>query len=120
MENKKCLQCEEVFFGRVDKKFCSDHCRNQYHNSNNRSHRVIREVNKVLKRNRKILLSCNPEGKTRLHRDKLLEKGFNFHYFTSVYTTNSGNQYYFCYEQGYLPLENDFLVLVQKEVSLPD
>jgi len=29
MENKKCLECDNEFVGRVDKKFCSDMCRNE-------------------------------------------------------------------------------------------
>ena len=28
MEIKKCLECDENVIGRIDKKFCSDYCRN--------------------------------------------------------------------------------------------
>lgn len=31
---KKCLECERPVFARVDKKFCSDGCRNAYNNKN--------------------------------------------------------------------------------------
>jgi hypothetical protein len=41
-------------------------------------------------------------------------KGFNFDYFTNVYRTKSGKVYYFCYEQGYLQLKDDYYALVIK------
>ena len=28
MENRTCLECDNIVRGRVDKKFCSDYCRN--------------------------------------------------------------------------------------------
>lgn len=57
----------------------------------------------------------NPFGKTKVPKKKLVDKGFNFNYFTSIYRTKTGNTYYFCYEQGYLPLEDDFYALVKNE-----
>lgn len=33
-EEKECLQCEKLFEGRANKKFCSDTCRAQYHRDN--------------------------------------------------------------------------------------
>ena len=116
MEEKRCLDCGEILRGRVDKKFCSDQCRNNY---NNRTHRddfaVVRKVNAVLKSNYKILCGLNQTGKTTLHRDRLLEAGFNFKYLTSIYKPkSSSNTYYFCYDQGYMELENGMLVLVKR------
>ncbi|MBC7863150.1 MAG: DUF2116 family Zn-ribbon domain-containing protein, partial [Bacteroidia bacterium] len=32
---KKCPECGESYLGRVDKKFCSDQCRNTYNNRHN-------------------------------------------------------------------------------------
>jgi len=43
------------------------------------------------------------------------KRGFNFHYYTNVYTTKSGASYFFCYEQGYLRIENDKYMLVHKQ-----
>jgi hypothetical protein len=45
----------------------------------------------------------------------LAEAGFNFHYYTNVFKTKRGTQYYFCYDQGYVRVENDQFVLVQKQ-----
>ena len=43
-----------------------------------------------------------------------IEKGFDFNYFTSIYTTKAGTVYYFVYNQGYLPLEGDYYALVKR------
>jgi hypothetical protein len=52
-----------------------------------------------------------------MSRDKLLQKGFDFSYFTNTYKTKEGATYYYCYEQGYLPIENNWYLLVEKKES---
>lgn len=114
--NQVCTECGIAFKGRADKKFCSDQCRTSYNNKQKSiEHRYIRDVNLILKKNRRILLHFNPEGKSRVTRDKLKSKGFDFNYFTSTYTTKEGAQYFYCYEQGYLPIEKDQCLLVVKK-----
>lgn len=111
-----CPECGDAILGRADKKFCSDQCRNTFNNSQKRdSTNYMRNVNNILKKNRLILMALNPNGKTKLHRDKLQARGFNFNYFTNTYTTKIGTVYYFCYEYGYLSLEGDFLALVRRD-----
>jgi hypothetical protein len=113
-KTRKCLECKEEFKGRIDKRFCSDQCRNTYNNRNNSdSTNYVRNINHVLKKNRRILAQLNPDGKGKTHRNKLNELGFNFNYFTSLLRTQKGSVYYFCYEYGYLPLENDYFFLVK-------
>ncbi|MGY5850718.1 hypothetical protein [Salegentibacter sp. F14] len=112
---KACLQCGEKVLGRVDKKFCSDYCRNAYHNNLNKDRKnLVRNVNNRLRKNYRILEECNPTEKTTTTKNKLLAKGFNFDYITSIYTTKSGKIYYFVYDQGYLPLDNGFYALVKR------
>lgn len=111
-----CQECGKTFMGRSDKKFCDDFCRNSYHNRQNRGNtRFVRNVNRILSKNRKILAHFNPEDKSKVHRNKLINKGFNFNYHTSTYTTKAGATYYFCYDKGYLPLENDWFALVTND-----
>ena len=113
---KYCQNCKEEIKGRVDKKFCSDYCRNQYNNKQNSdANKYVRNVNNILRKNRRILSKLNPSGKTSVHKNKILEKGFNFNYFTNLYTTKNNKTYFFCYEQGYLELENDYYMLVKKK-----
>jgi hypothetical protein len=53
--------------------------------------------------------------KSKTTRSKLLNKGFDFDYFTSILNTKTGNTYYFVYDQGYMALESDFFILVKKD-----
>lgn len=116
MSEKKCLECGKPIIGRVDKKYCNDLCRNAYNNARNRDQsNLMRRVNGILRKNRSILEALNPDGKGKVGKELLLRNGFNFSYFTNVYTTHTGKQYFFCYEQGYLPIENDFVALVVKK-----
>jgi hypothetical protein len=113
---KKCLECDEPLNGRVDKKFCSDYCRNTYNNKvNKESKNLIRNINNRLRKNYKILSDLNESGKTKVTRTKLLDSNFDFNYFTSIYTTKTGNTYFYLYDQGYLQLENDYYLLIKKE-----
>lgn len=117
MENRYCLDCGEKIRGRADKKFCNDQCRNNYNNrQNGDANAYVRSVTNVLRRNRRILEELIPpeEGKIRLSGKRLQDKGYNFTYHTHTYTTKAGATYVFCYEYGYLPLENDYYMLVKK------
>jgi predicted nucleic acid-binding Zn ribbon protein len=116
MEEKKCLECGEIILGRADKKFCSDYCRNAYNNRMNKaSNNLIRNINNRLKKNWRILEALNPEDKTRVHKSKLLNQGFDFNHFTSIYTTKKQTVYYFVYDQGYLDIGNDYYMLVKRK-----
>ncbi len=112
---KACPECAEKIVGRTDKKFCSDYCRNSYNNKINKdSTNLVRNVNNLLRKNYRILQELNPTDKTKTTKSKLISKGFNFEYFTSIYTTKTGTVYYFIYDLGYLPLENDYYALVKR------
>lgn len=115
MEKKQCPECGEPIIGRIDKKFCSDQCRTAFFNKQNKdSSNYMRNVNRILRKNRQILAELNPEGKTKVKRRTLEKAGFDFEFMTSLYKTEKGTVYYFCYEEGYLELENDFFILVRK------
>ncbi len=114
-ESKQCLACGADIKGRADKKFCDDQCRNAYNNSQNSdANNYVRNVNNILRKNRRILeqLNSDPSGKTKVSKARMLQAGFNFDYMTNVLQTKAGRIYYFCYEHGYLPIENDWFMLV--------
>jgi hypothetical protein len=116
METRECLECKDPLKGRVDKKFCSDYCRNAHNNSVHKdSKNLIRNINNRLRKNYKILSELNVSGKTKVTRTKLYDKGFDFQFFTSVYKTKTGNTYLYIYNEGYLALENDTFLLIRKE-----
>jgi hypothetical protein len=113
---KTCLECTEKIVGREDKKFCSDGCRNSYNNKMNKdSTNFMRNVNNKLRKNYRILCELNVEGKSRTTRNKMMGKGFDFEFFTSILNTKTGNTYYFVYDQGYRVLEDDYFMLVRKD-----
>lgn len=116
MEERICLECSEKVVGRIDKKFCSDYCRNAYNNKvNKESKNLIRNTNNRLRKNYNILSKLNVSGKTKVTRRKLFDKGFHFNFFTSIYTTKTGNIYYYVYDEGYLPLENEVFLLIKRD-----
>jgi len=115
---KNCPECGEKISGRADKKFCSDSCRNAHNNALNRTQKnTIRTTNNRLRRNHRILEKLNPTDKTKVAKSTLLKHGFLFEYCTQILTTKKGATYYFVYDQGYLPLENDWYLLVKRDLE---
>ncbi len=117
-EIKTCLACDKPIKGRSDKKFCDDACRNNYNNElKSITNNQIRNVNNALGKNRRILEELLPEGKemVKTTQEKLLQKGFLFKYVTHLYNTKEGRTYYYCYEYGYLPLDNDWYLIVRRK-----
>lgn len=119
-DSKNCLACGKKLKGRIDKKFCDDYCRNNYNNvqkakSNHSSY--VRNINNTLLKNRKILESILPdtEETAKASKDKLQRLGFHFKYITHIYTTKTNKTYFYCYDHGYLPLENDWYLIVKKK-----
>lgn len=119
-EIKPCLACGKPLKGRIDKKFCDDYCRNA-HNNQQRAKAscspLIRNINNALLRNRKALETVLPvtQETARANKLKLQGLGFQFQYFTHTYTTRNGKIYHYCYDYGYLPLENDWFLVVRKK-----
>lgn len=116
MERRRCLDCEEIVVGRIDKKFCCDQCRNNYNNKQNRdANNFVRNLNGILRRNRRILQRLAANNKAKVSKHKLDSLGFNFGYFTNTYQAISGQTYYFCYEYGYLEIDSHNYMIVLKE-----
>jgi predicted nucleic acid-binding Zn ribbon protein len=115
---RSCKECGEELRGRIDQKFCSDQCRTAYNNNLNRDlNSNIRNVNYILRKNRRILAKLNPYDKRKISRDDLTNLGFDFRYHTKTYTNRKGQTYYFCYEQGYLRLNDTSYYLVKDLIS---
>lgn len=113
---KECLDCGTLLRGRADKKFCDDQCRSNYNNQIKAgSASALRPVNAILRKNHAILTRLCTGNKVRLKKDELLRYGFDLTYHTHLYNTQNGNTYYFCYDYGYLKLENEMFLLVRKD-----
>lgn len=114
---KQCLQCGNKIAGRTDKKFCNDYCRNAYNNQlKSANSPLVRNINNALVKNRRILEAMlGGEKMVKQPKEKFLNQGFSFKYFTHQYTNQKGNIYFFCYEYGYLPLEHDWYLIVKRK-----
>ncbi|MDR2281788.1 MAG: hypothetical protein LBE37_01185 [Sphingobacterium sp.] len=117
MEIKRCLECSGPVKGRSDKRFCNDACRNSFNNRlQTDSSNVVRKINRQLYKNRKILLDLLKEEKMLMvNEDRLLSLGFDMEYHTHDLLTSKGQTYFFVYEYGYLPLENQQYLIVKNK-----
>lgn len=111
-----CLECGEKIIGRSDKKFCNDACRNAYNNKQNKdSTNLMRNINNKLRKNYRILVETNIDGKTKAAKSKLESLGFDFDYFTNLKVYKNGSEYKFIYDYGYKLLEDDFVLIVKNQ-----
>lgn len=103
MEKPLCPECHSPIRGRTDKKFCSDPCRNAYHNRRNREkNRTIRNINRILRENYRILQHWGETFPQRiLGRDSLLEAGFSFRAHTYSEKGPAGLSWFWVYDRGY-------------------
>lgn len=111
-----CPICKNQIKGRSDKRFCSRSCKNYYHQKllaiNTKS---TRKIDKILHRNRVILLELMGKHQkelriTRLELDKLK---FNFNYFTSRTVNKQSKAYIHIYDFRYM-LFSDANVIIYK------
>lgn len=118
---RECPECGKTIYGRADKKFCSDSCRNTFNNKQNTlSVNLIRNVNHALRKNWRILTEICKEGKAKTTGKTLRTKGFEFDLMTSQRTTKKGATYFFVYDYGYLELDNDFYLIVKNNAYSSD
>lgn len=80
-----CLECgDKIKYGRTDKKFCCEECRNRHHNREASESRAFkRKILRLLDRNYEILESVLRSGVTSVSVTDLLPRGFSPHIVTS-------------------------------------
>ena len=113
---KNCLTCNNTLQGRTDKKFCDDYCRSAYNNKKYIAERgVIRQVNHLLLRNRRILETFlkGQHSSVTVMRKTLSAKGFQFDFFTHTYHAADGKTFFCCYDHAYSELFNEDLVITR-------
>lgn len=118
MNTRNCLACERPIKGRADKKYCNDACRNNYNNRlNSDATPLIRSINNILRRNRRILAELlNGRDKPVLkEKDQLTAKGFHFDFFTAQFINERNEVYYYCYDYGYRVLEGENCMVVRNK-----
>jgi predicted nucleic acid-binding Zn ribbon protein len=112
-----CLTCGKALEGRSDKKYCNNHCKSalQYANRKREEH-LFFKIDRQLKLNRKLLKQHNKSGKSMVRKEELVNQGFDPNYFTNYWKNSKGKVYLFCYEYGFMEIEDngkDKYLLVQ-------
>ena len=97
-----CLECgDEIRYGRSDKKFCCDACKNRYHNRQAHDSRQFRQmVHSILDRNYLILDSLRRTTLKNIPLSDLVKMGFRKEFFTS-YRKSSRCEIFMCYDIKY-------------------
>ena len=101
-----CLSCDTELDGRLDQKFCSKNCRNNYNNAKYRETEAkMRDVIKILKSNRKLAMDLSERGQQPYSKEELKGRGYDFNYHTNTWSENTVNIYIFCFDYGLLHLK---------------
>lgn len=115
---KYCQDCGTLLKGRTDKKFCDDYCRCHYNNELNRNRdQDFKKINNILKKNTSILEKLIEQGIKNSTPHSLSAAGFNFNFLTHQLQEQNGEMTIYCYNYGYIKINEEQLVL--KQVTHP-
>ena len=110
-----CLNCGLPVFGRADKKYCDDHCRNDFHNSQAVTNsRLTRSAHKNLRRNYEILSGVVEAGICEIAKDELLVYGFTTKPITEMELREDGTMIYGIYDIHYFEKANRMIEVYRK------
>ena len=133
-----CENCSKPLFGRTDKRFCNDSCRNEFNRKKRTREQIaeyenLPEIFKIIRRNHAILKTyqleqAEPETMILVTRSELLGKGYHFKFFTSLHRDSTGGLWKYCFDYGikeepYSGAGNHCLIsyrLAQIEIDNPD
>lgn len=106
-EQHRCLECGgEIRYGRKDRKFCSEDCKNRHHNSTHRSERQYkRMVTAILERNYEILEELVRSEITAIWVADAIAIGYNPAYVTS-YRRHGKRSICHCFDISYVTTSN--------------
>lgn len=113
---RECLECGIPIFGRSDKKYCSDSCRNSRNNRlNSEENKIIWKTNRKLKKNHTILTELLTKNVTKIGRQELQELGFYLSYYTHTRSDHHGVRWHYVYNLKYRCLPNDYIMILTEE-----
>jgi hypothetical protein len=110
----KCLMCKTQIKGRSDKKFCSIKCKSAYHHKlRSVTSLATAKIDKILHRNRSILLEIMGKNRTQIKVPllRLEEKKFNFAYLTKFHINSSGKTYHYVYDFSWMTFSDDEVLI---------
>jgi endogenous inhibitor of DNA gyrase (YacG/DUF329 family) len=113
---KLCLNCENAFIGRSDKRFCSPNCKNVHFNNLRKNTKdVTKEIDGYLHRNHQILATLMGESKKEtLDRLQLTRAGFKYEYMTGIYINKEGKTYYIVYDYAWMAFSDQKVLVIRK------
>lgn len=116
----ECLECgKEIRYGRPDKKFCSEDCKNKYHNNKHKYSRNLHyRVLNGIERNYEILNRLYRSRVESIDIGDLLALGFRLEYSTGYRKSRRHDEFH-CFEFRYYITRNRLFGL-QKMEPLPD
>jgi len=104
-QTRLCKCCGDRLRGRIDKMYCDDRCRNQFHNKEKKRPgltELARSIQQQLMKNRTILQrQLRGRKACMIDRDRLLREGFSFDLITHRNIGKNGKETRYCYEFGY-------------------
>jgi YHS domain-containing protein len=103
--------------GRSDKIFCSVHCKSEYHHKLRKLTAIeVREINKILARNRSILLELMGKNSVqkKINRLEVDRKKFNYKYHTHFHINSKGKTYFYVYDFAWMEFSDNEILIVRK------
>lgn len=108
---RQCQQCSKPLFGRSDKTFCDDSCRNTFNKQKRKAEKIEPHPNakvifSIISRNYEILKSthagdqADDDDFVSFH-EKQMNPEFNPNFYTSIHHINKSELWYFCFDQGW-------------------
>lgn len=113
---KCCLFCGTELYGRADKKFCDDNCRNNYHyriRFKDNDDVVIKMVNSTLLKCRETLKTLCLGQKTVVEKKLLDDRHFDYELMTNIYKAKGKSEYRVVYDYAYKVLNDEKVQIVR-------
>lgn len=115
-KKKTCPVCQAEVIGRYDKIFCTVQCKSRYHvHLINITKTAAKSIDKILKRNRSILLEVMGKStkQKKVLRTVLDGKKFNWTYYTHQHVNVKKKTFYYVYDFAWMVF-SDQEVLIKK------
>ena len=115
--SRRCKLCNHAYSGRSDKIFCSVNCKSLYHQKLNRvTVKAAERIDKILHRNRSILLEIMGKNSTQKKVNKLVldKKKFNYSYCTGFHINKHNKIYRNIYDFGWMEFTDGEILIVRR------
>ena len=116
-KHRKCRLCKAPVKGRSDKIFCTLACKNEYHLRLRRATaKAVVETDKILHRNRSILLEVMGKNSTqkKIPKTTLDKKKFNPTYMTGFYINKQDKTYYLIYDFAWMEFSSGEVLIIRQ------